>query len=161
VGTIVTEIDRETLLQTQDLRKELALLLPRVSPVADIKPLAHRVAEIRGEAEALGEAMTVRDFARLNARFFEVMLGVTQNAPLRDVCTRLYYRSARLWVHSAPLFGFADEVGYFLAEMREVQSALERGDAEAVGHIRWLHLAQSADRQRRQHDRAGPQRLAS
>ena len=148
VGTIVTEIDPPTLFQTQELRKELALLLARVSRAPSVAPLVPRVAHILREAEALGQAMTVREFCRLNARFFEVLLDVSENAPLRNVCTTLYYMNARLWVHAVPLMDFSREIDFFLGEMREVLAALRREDAEAVGHIRWLHLSQSADRQR-------------
>jgi DNA-binding GntR family transcriptional regulator len=155
VGTIVTEIDPPTLLQTLELRKELALLLSRVSPASDVTGLAVRVAEIRRVAEAMGAQMSVGDFARVNARFFEAMLDLTRNAPLRDVCTKLYYMTARLWVHSTPHLDFGREIEVFLVEMREVQAALERGDIEAVGHIRWLHLAASADRQRAQLEARG------
>jgi len=148
VPTTVTEIDPVTLLQTQEVRKELALLLSRISPVEDLKPLAERVSVLLEEAEGLGEVMTVRDFARLNARFFEVMLEVTGNMPLREICTTLYYKTARLWVRSASILNFREEVAFFLTEMREILAALERDDVQAVGHIRWLHLSASANRQR-------------
>lgn len=148
VGTIVTEIDSATLLQTYELRKELSMLLTRLSPVADLQNIARKIEPLRAEAHARQHSMGVTEFARLNTQFFQTMLLTTTNEPLRDMCEKLYFMTARLWVHSIPRLRLRDEIRYFIDEMDDVYSALIRNDLSAIGHIRWLHISESIERQR-------------
>lgn len=148
VGTIVTEIDPATLLQTYELRKELSMLLTRLSPVTDMQNIARTIEPLRAEARTRRHSMDVTEFARLNTQFFQAMLLTTTNEPLRDMCEKLYFMTARLWMHSIPRLSLRDEIQYFIDEMDDVYSALIRNDLSAIGHIRWLHIAESIKRQR-------------
>lgn len=146
VGTQVTEIDLPGLMQTLELRKELTLLAARLAPVADPQSVLARLQAIRAELAGAEPALDAAGFARLNARYFEAMLELTGNAPFRDVARRLYYMTARLWVHASANLDLGGEVALFRREIDEVIAAVTRGDIEAVGHVRWLHLAESAER---------------
>lgn len=147
VGTIVTEIEPEALLQTLELRKEMALLLCQMSPVEDARPLSRGVTALMRQCQVRGDTLTVTEFAKLNAKFFELIQQISGNAALREVTEKLYYLTARLWVHSIPKLNLRDEIGHFIAEMTDVYMALQRNDVRAVGHIRWLYLTGSIDRQ--------------
>jgi DNA-binding GntR family transcriptional regulator len=145
VGSMVTEIDLPTLMQTLELRQELTMVVARLTPGTGIGGILPELQAILGDTDKVADAA---GFARLNARYFEAMLGLTENRPFREVARRLYYMTARLWVHASARLDLADELAHFRRELGEVIAALERGDLEAVGHVRWLHLAASAERLR-------------
>ncbi|WP_020593994.1 GntR family transcriptional regulator [Kiloniella laminariae] len=148
VGTIVTEIQDKTLFQTYELRKELSLLLARLSPTADSQKIATAVKPLIAKLLALPDEPCVTDYARINAAFFQELLQITDNEPLKEICENLYFLTSRIWVHSIPQSSLREEVRVFHREMEEVLDALLSGDIQAVGYIRWMHINLSYKRLR-------------
>lgn len=146
VGTIVTDLDMEEMARTYALREELADLVGRLDPVL---PGATDLADfdtIVSRGEALRRAPDARAFARLNMDFFAFGLRFTANAPLREVSERLYYRTARIWLHRVPELDLSDEIAIFLSEMTETGRALRAGDTRAAALIRRAHISMCRQR---------------
>nr|WP_048647974.1 GntR family transcriptional regulator [Nitratireductor soli] len=148
VGTIVTDIDIDSLQQVYQLRVELAELVGKLSPVP---PDAARRAEFRAllaRCDHLRGAPDAREFARINTDFFHLLMTLTANEPLREFSERLYYQTTRIWLkHAARLTRYEDmleaEIRFFRHEVSDIVAAIESGELEVVGHIRRSHVAMS------------------
>ena len=114
-------------------------VLPGATDLADFDTIVSR-------GEALRRAPDARAFARLNMDFFAFGLRFTANAPLREVSERLYYRTARIWLHRVPELDLSDEIAIFLSEMTETGRALRAGDTRAAALIRRAHISMCRQR---------------
>jgi len=155
VGTLVTDVEIGELAQVYRLRMELAVLAARLDPVPPSPALIEEVRALRQAAAALREAPSPRDFSRINAAFFAVLMRLTDNAPLREISERLYYRTARIWLKSvsASRIDLAQEIDIFAREVDGITQALEIGDLAAAGHLRRAHISMSFARLQRGLDR--------
>ncbi len=148
VGTLVTDVDIETLAQTYRLRMELAELLGRLDPVADTAFAADRMEDCLRRISALERAPDPRAFAQVNIDFFHALMALTENEPLREISERLYYRTTRIWIRSIHRIDLAEEVSIFRREVADTLAAVRIGDMAAVGHIRRAHISMSFRRLR-------------
>ncbi|MCR4267989.1 GntR family transcriptional regulator [Nitratireductor sp. ZSWI3] len=148
VGTIVTDIDIDSLQQVYQLRVELAELVGKLSPV---RPDAARLEEFRAlldRCDRLKGEPDAREFARINMDFFHLLMTLTANEPLREFSERLYYQTTRIWLKTAArLTRYEDmlqaEIRFFRHEVADIVAAIESGELETVGHIRRSHVAMS------------------
>jgi DNA-binding GntR family transcriptional regulator len=146
VGTIVTAVEEETLAETYELRKALAVLLGQLSPAEDPGPVLDRLAAIRAAAQGLYESRDIHDFARLNIELFNQIMALTGNETLKSVSRTLYYQACRSWVHSIPEMDLKVEIDAFVKEIDDISHALAAGDIDAAGHIRRAHISMSFER---------------
>ena len=154
VGTIVTDIEIDSLEQVYQLRVELAELIGKLSP---IMPGEARMADFRAllaRCDDLVRQPDPREFARTNMDFFHLLNGLTANEPLREISERLYYQTSRIWLKTASRFSrftemIEDEIRIFQREVADIVAAIEIGDLEVVGHIRRSHIAMSFARLRK------------
>ncbi|WP_265517962.1 GntR family transcriptional regulator [Nitratireductor luteus] len=151
VGTIVTDIDIEELSQVYRLRIELAELIGKLMPVPPDQAMLNELFEMEARCAELASRLDAREFARLNMDFFQLILRLTANEPLRDISERLYFQTTRIWLKTASRFDhYRDmlrlEVESFQREMRDVMLAIESADLSAVGHVRRAHLTTSFSR---------------
>ncbi|WP_051328992.1 GntR family transcriptional regulator [Geminicoccus roseus] len=146
VGTLVTDVELDQLIQVYHLRLELAVLLGKLSPVprepADLDRI-RRLIEDCGDLSADADHMA---FARLNMAFFAEISAMTGNATLREISERLYYQTTRIVLKMLPILNLTEEVAAFRQEMTEILAALQVGDLEAVGHLRRAHISMSLNR---------------
>ena len=146
VGTIVTDVDIEELTQVYQLRMELAELLGKLSPILpDSDILAHFRDAYRRSRELIARP-DPRKFAQLNMDFFQLLLSITGNEPLREISERLYFQTSRIWLKSISEMDLGEEMAIFSREIADILSAVEIGDLEAAGHIRRSHISMSFTR---------------
>lgn len=143
VGTLVTDVDIDTLAQTYRLRMEMAELIGRVDAVEVSPDIVAHFHELNEELDVLRRAPNPRHFARLNIRFFHAIMKLTSNEPLREVSERLYYQTTRIWIKSISKLNLPDEVEIFARELRDILAAVELADLRAVGLIRRAHISLS------------------
>lgn len=154
VGTIVTDIDIDELMQVYQLRVELAELLGTLAPVA---PDAETIAGFRAllsRCDGLVTKPDAREFAKINMDFFHLLSSLTANEPLREISERLYYQTTRIWLKTASRLQAYEEmlfteIAIFRREVADIVAAVEIGDLAAVGHIRRSHISMSFTRLRR------------
>jgi DNA-binding GntR family transcriptional regulator len=149
VGTIVTDVDIDTLAQTYRLRMELAEMIGRLDPAPVTDQTLATLRAILSRFEALGPSPEFRAFAQINIDFFHAIMNLTRNQPLREISERLYYRTARIWIKSIRRIDLAEEIAIFRREVMDILAAVETGDLEAVGHIRRAHISMSFQRLRK------------
>lgn len=149
VGTFVTTVDMEGLIETYVLRMELAVLMGKLDPIPRSDDDLERIRSQLTRCEALRLYPDPRRYARLNMMFFQEVVQMIGNQPLREITERLYYLTHRIWLTSVPRLNLADEIEVFYREMADTLAAMEIGDLEAVGYIRRSHISMSVRRMRR------------
>ena len=149
VGTIVTNVEIDTLAQVFELRLELEMLIGKLSPVAQLHENIARLRALLLRCDGLAKDPHPRNFARLNMDFFFELTALTDNVPLRQTAERLFFQTTRIWLKTVPLLNLADEIRIFRGEIEDVIAAVEIGDLEAVGHIRRSQISMSFARMRR------------
>ncbi|WP_380058584.1 GntR family transcriptional regulator [Falsihalocynthiibacter sp. SS001] len=151
VGTFVTVVDYEELAQVYRIRKELILMQTSLDVVPPTPELIDRVREIQQRASAIKESPTMRAFALLDRDMFLTLLDLTSNGPLRNICTRLYFWTARIWLEqvTSSEIDLSQEIDIYANEVRDILAALEAGDLDAVGHLRRSHISLSFARMRK------------
>lgn len=141
VGTIVTDVDPGEMARTYDLRRELAGLVGRLSPVAITDEIVAMGHDFLTRGEALLTNPEVRALARLNMEYFHFGTSLTMNEALRDTSERLYYRTARIWLKATSHLDLTEEIAIFLAELRDSLQALQARDAQAAADVRRAHIS--------------------
>jgi DNA-binding GntR family transcriptional regulator len=150
VGTFVTDADITELHQTYQLRMELAELLGILAPNPPDPDLWDRLGQLSAEVRALADSPDARRFGELNLEFFLAFHRITGNAPLREICERLFFQTSRIWLKSmaAARIDVAAEVRIFADEIDEVLRALAIGDVRSAALIHRTHISMSFMRMR-------------
>jgi len=148
VGTFVTDADIYELEQSYRLRVELAGLTPELSPLSPDTNLMDEFQALRARSKEMLTSGDPRTFTQLDMDLFEAQMKLTGNAPLREICQRLYYATKRIWIKSAVAaeLDLHEEYYMFDRELEDVISALEIGDLEALGSIQKAHISMSFQR---------------
>lgn len=156
VGTIVTDVNLEELAQVYQLRMELAELLGKLSPIMPDEATLALFRELHRRSLDLIAKPEPRAFARLNMDFFQALLAITGNEPLREISERLYLQTSRIWLKLTSDMDIGEEVAVFSREIADILAAVEIGDLEAAGYIRRAHISMSFRRLKRDSGLAGP-----
>ncbi|GAA0788002.1 GntR family transcriptional regulator [Roseibium denhamense] len=148
VGTFVTDADINELEQTYRLRMELAELTGKLSPRAPDATLLVEFQTLSARSKALIDGAEPRAFAQLNMDFFQALLQLTDNDPLRDISERLYFQTTRIWLKSvfASKIDLDEEVRVFDREIDDIMAAIELGDMQAAALIQRAHISMSFTR---------------
>jgi DNA-binding GntR family transcriptional regulator len=141
VGTIVTDVDAVEMARTYELRRELAGLVGRLSPVPITDAIIAQAKAFLERGEALAKAPEIRALAILNMEYFHFGAGLTDNAALREMSERLYYRTARIWLKATPALDLTEEAVIFLSELRDSMQALQARDPQAAADVRRAHIS--------------------
>lgn len=141
VGTIVTDVEPAEMSRTYDLRRELAGLVGRLSPVTITDEIVAQARDFLARGEALLAAPDILSLARLNMEYFHFGTSLTMNEALRDTSERLYYRTSRIWLKATTHLDLTEETGIFVAELRDSLQALEARDAQAAADVRRAHIS--------------------
>ena len=146
VGTFVTTVDFDSLMQVYELRMELAVLIGRLDPIPRSEEDLNRVRAILKKCDDLLEAPDSKAIALINMEFFQELAAMIGNQQLKEISERLYYLTHRIWLTSVPSLNLADEIIVFRRELADILAAMEIGDLESVGHIRRSHISMSVKR---------------
>jgi Transcriptional regulators len=147
----VTDVEISELAQTYRLRTELAELTGKLDPIALSPALLASLQALSARSKALLRAPDPRCFAELNMEFFQTLLQLTGNEPLRAISERLYFQTTRIWLKSvvASKIELKDEVIVFDREIDDILRALHVGDLHAAALIQRAHISMSFARMRR------------
>lgn len=146
VGTFVTNIDIDNLMQVYQLRLELAVLIGKLDPLPRSEADLERIRAILKDCGTLLESPDPKGIAQINMDFFQELSAMIGNEPLKDISKRLYYLTHRIWLASVPNLNLKNEIIAFQREVADILAAMEVGDLEAVGHIRRSHISMSVKR---------------
>jgi DNA-binding GntR family transcriptional regulator len=141
VGTIVTDVDPGEMARTYDLRRELAGLVGRLSPVPITDKIITQANDFLEAGKALLRQPETRALAQLNMDYFHFGTSLTDNTALREVSERLYYRTARIWLMATPHLDLSEETAIFVSELQDSLQALAARDGQAAADVRRAHIS--------------------
>lgn len=146
VGTFVTDIDLNELVEVCAFRMALAALIGDLSPVPTDRAHARALREIGERIRELADRPDLETFARLNLEHAHLLHALIGNRPLREESERLFYRTTRIWLLALPAMDWRTEVETFAREIDDTVIAIENHDADTVGMIRRNAIALSLHR---------------
>lgn len=139
VGTVVVELSPAQIREVYDVRLALAELIGKLSPV---RPSSQHLAALRdmlARARSMQLDFAAYDYVVINHELNELIASMIGNAVLRDMWLQTYVQAASTWHRVAETLG-AEVVGTLIAELSDLITAVERGNAEAVGYLQRLHI---------------------
>lgn len=149
VGTIVTTVDLRLLKEVLALRMKLAELIGELSPLPRSDEHIATIEALLERCEALHGRRDPEEFARINMQFQAELARAIGNRPLREIATRLYFQTARIWLQLVPELDWEEEITFFCNEISDVLEVMRAGDMTAVGLVRRNHISMSLIRMSR------------
>src|SRR3546814_20361623 len=120
--------------QIVHLRRELAVLIGRLSPIPRAVEDLDRVRALIARCDALSREPEYRALSRRNMDFFLEITAMTGNVPLREISERLYFPTPRIWLLLLPQLTPAAEFATFRLQRGTIPAAPQGGHSERVGH---------------------------
>jgi len=135
VRTSVAPIDFENLREDKAFRSHLAELIGLLSPLAPDSAAIDAMSEAEAECRDLIEKPDLETFAKIDIKVHESICSLIGNRQLLQVYDDLYFRTARVWFYFLPKLDWRHEVSIFHQDIAARLSAMQRGDAKAVGYL--------------------------
>ncbi len=143
VGTIVTDVDINALLEVYQMRIELAKLMGKMNPR---RRTERDIAKMRGllqRAQDLEVAPNLKRFAQLNMDVHNELTAMIGNTPLKETVRRLFFFITRIWLTTLTSESLPHETKIFRREIEEINIAFAQGDLKTVGYTHRNHIAMS------------------
>lgn len=143
LGTQVTEIDFQKIIQVFQIRFDIEALAARLAcehatreQTEQIEDLVARLDAIPGDSNRL----TGIKFIEIDFLFRDILYGAAQNPILTELSDFLYHITLRVHLLAFNKGDFSRLTPLFMSEMREFQEVFTQGDIEAAGRIRRRYL---------------------
>lgn len=145
VGTIVTGVDFRRLRDVYDLRLRITALIGDFARKSRLPEAALEVGELIVRAERLKSELDIRAFWVVESDRHRLINSLIANEPLREIHDSLYMQTARVWYDIVESV-WPEALEALLAELNELQRALQLGDVHAVGYASRNYIAYSMTR---------------
>jgi len=143
IGTIVTLIDLEELLEIDALRMKLAEISGELTPLPRDRADIDRMKQLLERCRMIRSRLDLEEFGRLNIAVQKEISGSIGNLPLRDISDRLFYQTARMWLQLLPLMNWPEEIDSFSNEIADLIRAMELSDLSSLHFVRRNHISMS------------------
>lgn len=141
-GTVVTDIDVESLKDIYFLRIKLAEMIGESEPYRPTKEIVASFAALKQQCREAMQRPDYRAFGEINIGLHKQFQAVIRNEWLRAFSDKLFYLTARMWFRLLQDVDWREEVNDLLREITEVERYFRAGDVESAGFVRRNHLAQ-------------------
>lgn len=158
VGTVVTEVNLERVLDLLSIRRHMAILLSnRVDP-ARFGRAKERLAELEKYTVARLDERDIQLFATIGLRIHKILLDTISSPEFRRIWEECYYRTCRL-SYSIVEFDWEYTNRLQLEEIRDLAAVFESGDPKRLAPLynrkmgewmvfaRRIHAIQGAEKQ--------------
>ena len=140
VGTIVTELDRDEIVELYRMRIKLAELIGEMSPRPITRAQIHSTEILLQRAHNLEVRFDAREYWRINHEMHFMIGTIIGNAGLRRIWDQFYFQVARVW------YGVIRELGpetarMLVNEIEEVLRAMRENDPAAIGFVQRNYIA--------------------
>jgi DNA-binding GntR family transcriptional regulator len=139
VGTVVVGLSLEQLHHVYEMRLEFASLIGKLSPI--VPGAAHRVTlqELLDRARDLQANFSSDKYLEINHNLNELIASMIGNSSLRSMWLQTYIRAASVW-HLVADSMRSEVADALIEELTDLITAVEHGDAEAVGYVQRVHI---------------------
>ena len=140
VGTIVTELDRDEIVELYRMRIKLAELIGEMSPRPITREQIRSAETLLQRARNLEVRFDAREYWRINHEMHFMIGTIIGNAGLRRIWDQFYFQVARVW------YGVIRELGpetarMLVNEIEEVLRAMRENDPAAIGFVQRNYIA--------------------
>lgn len=143
VGTIVTLIDRQALLEIDTLRLKLAEISGEMTLLPCDGDAIGRMRQLAERCRSLGAQIDIEKFGLLSIAVQKEVSRSIGNVPLRDISDRLFFQTSRMWLQLLSRKNWAEEVEAFAGEIGDLIEALELNDLNSLHFVRRNHISMS------------------
>lgn len=144
--TTVTEVDVKMLSQIYEVRMVLAENLYRFIDLPIPESTIRSLERLAEEAKQLQSTHDIHLLGRIHRDVEEALAGAISNVRAREITENLYYEIGRIWLSCVPKLDWNEEVELLSSELRELITALRRGDLRGFGFRRRNQAAMAFDR---------------
>ncbi len=135
VATTVTGIDLAGLPGAMAYRMRLAEMIGDLSARAPDQTVINAMRAMPDRFDALGERPDIRGFGCIDLDLHGCVCRLIGNPHLLHTYDRMFFVTARMWVHFLPRLDWQQEVATFRRETLDWLAAVERGDIRALGFL--------------------------
>jgi DNA-binding GntR family transcriptional regulator len=139
VGTVVVALTAANIRQVYEMRLELAALIGTMSPRAITERDRRTGRELLQAAKALSDGFDARRYVEINHRLHRLIASLIGNSVLQSFWWQTYYQAASTWYRVGNLLG-VEVAQALVAELRDINTALENDDVAAIGFIQRTHI---------------------
>ncbi|WP_170782062.1 GntR family transcriptional regulator [Ruegeria conchae] len=139
VGTVVVALSAAQIRHVYDMRLELAPLIGTMSPSSITESDCEIGQTLLQEAKALCNAFDFRKYIEINHRLHLLITGLIGNGALRSFWWQTYCQAASTW-YLVSKQRDSEMARALVAELNEINAALELGDVTAIGFIQRTHI---------------------
>ena len=143
LGTQVTEIDFQKIIQVFQIRFDIEALASRMACENATQEHIDRIEELIDSLNLIpkdGKKLTGVRFIEIDFLFRDILYGAAQNPILREISDFLYHLTLRVHLLTFNKGDFTRLTPLFLNEMREFQEVFSTGNIEEAGQIRKKYL---------------------
>lgn len=143
LGTQVSEIDFQTIVQAFQIRFDIEALAARLACENASQEFIDRIEGLIRRLEAIpddGRRKTGVRFIEIDLLFREILYEAAQNPMLKEISDFLYHLTLRVHLLAFNKGGSGRLTPLFLSEMREFQGVFASKDIEEAGRIRRRYL---------------------
>lgn len=139
VGTVVVALSAAQIRNVYDMRLELAPLIGTMSPRGITETDCEIGQILLQEAKALCNAFDSRKYIEINHRLHVLITGLIGNGTLRSFWWQTYCQAASTW-YLVSNQRDSEMALALVAELSEINAALDLGDVTAIGFIQRTHI---------------------
>ncbi|WP_170516577.1 GntR family transcriptional regulator [Ruegeria atlantica] len=139
VGTVVVALSAAQIRHVYDMRLELAPLIGTMSPCSITESDCEIGQTLLQEAKALCNAFDFRKYIEINHRLHVLITGLIGNGALRSFWWQTYCQAASTW-YLVSKQRDSEMALALVAELNEINAALDLGDVTAIGFIQRTHI---------------------
>jgi len=139
VGSVVVALPAAKIHHVYAMRLELAGMIGTMSPrrITDADRRAGHA--LLAAATALSKHFDPRHYVELNHQLHSLIASLIGNSALQSFWWQTYYQAASTWYRMANKLR-SDMTEALVAELRDITTALDNGDAAAIGFIQRTHI---------------------
>jgi len=141
-GTVVTDIDIESLKDIYFVRIKLAEMIGESEPYAPSDDVLDSLTALKEKCHQAMQKPDYRAFGDINITLHKQFQKVIRNEILREFSDKLFYLTTRMWFRLLMDVDWRGEVNDLLREIEEVERYFRTGDVASAGFVRRNHLAQ-------------------
>ncbi len=140
-GTVVTDIDLQSLKDIYFLRIKLAEIIGASGPLEPSKEALEILSTLEERCRQAASNPSFRTFGEINIALHRQYQSVIRNRPLREFSDRLFYQTSRMWFLLLPKTDWQEEIGDLRLEIQAVARYFRIGDVESAGFVHRNYLS--------------------